>query len=134
MSEFLIHEITPGVTTTPPPGVDVPVQDSASIALIIVWTLVVFVLLLLAISLFKSRCCGKDGIGNTDPFTYRAPSESMFGRLKDRGAGKKGFGRLNGIELPSSTHSNVSDTVAQVSSTSNPIYTYGSKEDDRFSY
>ena len=114
MGELLIHEITPGVTSRPPPGVDSPEQDSASIALIIVWTLVVFLLLLVGISLLQgpagrclTGCCGGEISGSrSDPFTYKAPSESLFGRMKPRGGGgrKQGFGRLSEMEL-SSSHS-----------------------------
>ena len=110
MGELLIHEITPGVTSRPPPGVDSPEQDSASIALIIVWTLVVFLLLLVGISLLQGpagRCLtGRSEEHRSDPFTYKAPSESLFGRMKPRGGGgrKQGFGRLSEMEL-SSSHS-----------------------------
>lgn len=102
VDEILIHEITPGITSLPPPGVEISQQDSASIALIIVWTLVVFFVVLFCISFLKSPC--RESKKN-DPFTYRAPSESIFGKISNRstGIGKRSFGPINEMELSSSS-------------------------------
>lgn len=97
VDEFIIHEVTPGVTTTPPPGVDAPAQDAASIALIIMWTVVIFVVGVVIISCIKSRCSKKQ-----DPFTYRAPSESLFNKMTNRSSQQQrggGMGMQNKFGL-----------------------------------
>jgi uncharacterized membrane protein YgcG len=129
VTQLIIHEVTPGVTTRPPPGQDTPAQDSESIALIIVWTLVVFLLALCVISLVKSRCGKKQ-----DPFSYKAPSESLFSKMAHRGGGRGGsgsggsnkFGRLSEMELSSGGGSDAGDDA-----TRNPL---SAQSHDRFAY
>ena len=101
IGELLIHEITPGVTMVPPPGVDSPEQDSNSIALIIMWTLIIFVVGLFTIAFMKSRCGGED---KKDPFTYKAPSESLFAKFSNRRSNS--FGKLSEMELSNSSIGN----------------------------
>ena len=107
-------------------GQDSPAQDSPSIALIIVWTLVVFLLALCVISLVKYRCfccCEKK---QHDPFSYKAPSESLFSKMAHRGGGRGGsgsgsnkFGRLGEMELSSGGGSDAGDDA-----TGNPLFSW----------
>lgn len=95
VAELMLHDITPRVTTTPPPGDDPLPKDSASVAMLIVWTLVVFVAgLVVATALTRCGLCAQK-----DPFTYNAPSESHFGNIAGGG-----FARLSEMEM--SQHNN----------------------------
>ncbi len=100
VKELIIHEVAPGVTSRAPPGIEVVIDGgSSSIALIIIWTIILFLVGVLIISLVKKRCSTRE----EDPFTYKAPSESLIHQMamRARGSGSLNnkFGLLNEMEL-----------------------------------
>lgn len=124
VAEFVLHDITPGVTSTHPPGADRASSDSGSIALIIIWTLVVFLVTLLGISLAKTCCCGAKQ--KHDPFSYQAPSESLFNRMTRRSSGRGRGGKFGRLEMEMMS--------GDRGSNSNPLHGARHVEEEEYEY